>query len=44
MQVGLGVTMTAQDVLDGVMNVSVAVAPVRPAEFIIATFRQQMQG
>jgi hypothetical protein len=41
--VGLGQTMTSQDILDGVMNVMVKVAVVRPAEFIAMTFQQQMQ-
>lgn len=41
--VGLGSTMTSQDILDGVMNVTVKVAVVRPAEFIVITFQQQMQ-
>lgn len=40
---GLGSTMTAQDILDGVMNVSVQVALTHPAEFIVITIRQQMQ-
>lgn len=42
-QVGLGATMTAEEILDGIMNVSVKVAIVRPAEFIVITFQQQMQ-
>jgi phage tail sheath protein FI len=41
--VGLGSTMTAEDILNGVMNVSVTVAIVRPAEFIVITIQQQMQ-
>lgn len=41
--VGLGTTMTTDDVLDGIMNVTVLVALVRPAEFIVVTFKQQMQ-
>jgi len=41
--VGLGSTMTAQDVLDGYMNVAVRVAVTRPAEFIVITFQQKMQ-
>jgi uncharacterized protein len=39
---GLGTTMTAQDILDGFMNVTVKVAVVRPAEFLVITFQQQM--
>ena len=42
--VGLGTTMTAQDILNGVMNVSVCVAVLRPAEFIVITLQQQMQS
>lgn len=39
---GLGSTMTAEDILNGFMKVSVKVAVVRPAEFIVLTFMQQM--
>jgi phage tail sheath protein FI len=42
--VGLGSTMTAQDVLDGYMRVSVTLQMIRPAEFIELTFVQQMQS
>lgn len=42
-QVGLGSTMTANDILDGIMNITVKVAISRPAEFIVITFQQQMQ-
>ncbi len=42
-QVGLGATMTALDILEGKMLVSVKLAIVRPAEFIVVTFQQQMQ-
>ncbi len=41
--VGLGETMTAEDILDGIMRISVKVAPVHPAEFIVFTIEQQMQ-
>ena len=41
--VGLGDTMTANDILDGIMRVTVLVAITRPAEFIEITFQQQMQ-
>ena len=41
--VGLGSTMTADDILNGFMNVMVKVALVRPAEFIVITFQQKMQ-
>ncbi len=40
---GLGATMSSQDILNGVLNVSVKVAPAHPAEFIVLTFQQQMQ-
>lgn len=41
--IGLGTTMTAQDVLDGYMNVFVKVAISKPAEFIVLSFQPQMQ-
>ncbi len=41
-QVGLNKTMTQQDVLEGRMIVEIAVAAVRPAEFIILTFMHKM--
>lgn len=41
--VGLGKTMTPQDVLEGRMIVEIGVAAVRPAEFIILRFSHQMQ-
>lgn len=40
--VGLGKTMTPLDILEGIMRVQVQVAPVRPAEFIIITYEQEM--
>ncbi len=40
--IGLGTTMTAEDILNGFMNVSIKVAVVRPAEFIVISFQQQM--
>ena len=42
-QIGLGSTMTPTDILDGKMLITVKVALVRPAEFIVITFQQQMQ-
>ena len=42
-QIGLGSTMTANDVLDGVLRMTVKVAVVRPAEFIVLTFEQKQQ-
>jgi len=41
--VGLGETMTSEDILEGILRVSVFVAVTRPAEFIEITFTQQMQ-
>ncbi|MCB0550969.1 MAG: phage tail sheath family protein [Phaeodactylibacter sp.] len=41
--VGLGITMTAQDILEGYLRVTVKVAPSRPAEFIVITFEQKLQ-
>lgn len=40
---GLGVTMSAQDVLEGRMNVEVGMAVVRPAEFIVLKFSHKLQ-
>jgi hypothetical protein len=42
--IGLGSTMTAEDLLNGYMCISVQVALVRPAEFIVITFQQQQQA
>ena len=41
--IGLGETMTAQDILEGRMNVEIGMAVVRPAEFIILKFSHKMQ-
>lgn len=41
--VGLGETMTAQDILEGNMIVEIGMAAVRPAEFIILKFSHKMQ-
>lgn len=41
--VGLGKTMTTQDVLEGRMIVEIGIAAVRPAEFIILRFTHQLQ-
>lgn len=41
--VGLGETMTPNDVLEGIMRITVNIAVVRPAEFIEITFQQQLQ-
>lgn len=42
--VGVGTSMTEQDVLDGIMRVSVGVAVVHPAEFIVIAYEQQVAG
>jgi hypothetical protein len=41
--VGLGETMTAQDILEGKLIVEVGIAAVRPAEFIILNFSHKLQ-
>jgi len=41
-KVGRGVTMSNQDILNGVMNVEVGIMPSRPAEFIVLRFSQIM--
>lgn len=41
--IGLGSTMTSLDILEGKMLVTIKLAIVRPAEFIVVTFQQQMQ-
>lgn len=41
--VGLGETMTPEDILEGILRITILVAPTRPAEFIEITFQQQMQ-
>lgn len=41
--VGLGDTMSPEDILEGVMRITVLVAISHPAEFIEITFQQQMQ-
>lgn len=42
-RVGLGQTMTAQDILEGNMIIEIGMAVVRPAEFIILRFSHKMQ-
>ncbi|WP_339705349.1 phage tail sheath C-terminal domain-containing protein [uncultured Kriegella sp.] len=42
-KIGLGETMTAQDILEGKMIVEIGMAAVRPAEFIILKFSHKMQ-
>ena len=41
--VGLGKTMTTQDILEGRMNIEIGIAAVRPAEFIILRFSHKLQ-
>ena len=41
--IGLGKTMTTQDILEGRMIVEIGVAAVRPAEFIILRFSHKLQ-
>lgn len=41
--IGLGETMTPEDILEGILRITVRVALVRPAEFIEITFQQKMQ-
>jgi phage tail sheath protein FI len=41
--IGLGSTMTPNDVLEGIMRITVKVAISRPAEFIVITFQQKVQ-
>ena len=42
-KIGLGETMTSEDILQGFMIVEIGMAVVRPAEFIILRFSQKMQ-
>jgi phage tail sheath protein FI len=42
-KVGLGITMTADDILNGIMNVEIGMAVARPAEFIVLKFSHKMQ-
>jgi hypothetical protein len=42
-KIGLGITMTALDILEGRLNVEIGMAVVRPAEFIILKFSHKMQ-
>lgn len=41
--VGLGRTMTAQDVLEGRLIVEIGIAAVRPAEFVVLRFMHRLQ-
>lgn len=42
-RVGLGQTMSAQDILEGRLIIEIAIAAVRPAEFIILKFSHKLQ-
>lgn len=42
-RVGLGETMTAEEIVEGVLRVTVHVAVMRPAEFMAITVEQRMQ-
>ena len=42
-QVGLGTTMTPQDILEGKLIIKIGLAAVRPAEFIILEFTHKLQ-
>ena len=41
--IGLGITMTQQDILEGRMIVEIGIAAVRPAEFLILRFSHKLQ-
>ena len=41
---GLGTTMTGEDLLNGYMTISIKVAVVHPAEFILITLQQKMES
>jgi phage tail sheath protein FI len=41
-KLGLGVTMTASDILEGRMNITIGMAPGRPDEFILLTLTQKV--
>lgn len=42
-KVGLGQTMTAQDILEGKLIIEIGMAAVRPAEFVILKFSHKLQ-
>lgn len=42
-KIGLAETMTSQDILEGIMNVEIGLAAVRPAEFIVLKFSHKLQ-
>ncbi len=41
-QVGLGTTMTAQDIADGRLIIQVMLAMVRPSEFVVITLQRRV--
>lgn len=41
-QIGLGVTMDAQDILDGYLRATISIAVTHPAEFIVLSVEQQL--
>lgn len=41
--IGLNETMSAQDILEGRMNIEIGMAAVRPAEFIVLNFSHKLQ-
>jgi phage tail sheath protein FI len=41
-KVGLGITMTQDDIDNGIMNIEIGMAVIRPAEFIILRFSHKM--
>ncbi|MBL4703140.1 MAG: phage tail sheath family protein [Flavobacteriales bacterium] len=43
-RIGLGETMTSQDILEGRMNIEIGMAAVRPAEFIVLKFSHKLQA
>ena len=43
-RIGLGATMTPQDVLDGLLRLTVLLAVTDPGHFIELTFSQQMRS
>ena len=42
-KVGLGQTMTAQDILNGFLYIEIGMAAVRPAEFVVLKFSHKLQ-
>jgi phage tail sheath protein FI len=41
-EIGLGTTMTAEDILNGYLRVSIFLAVSHPAEFIVVTVEQEL--